>query len=115
MCINLYTKKTEKLHRVKLGHLNCIELICSFAPDKSGRYNGFWYANGQMANQLNLCQLEYEKVFHIHVKFLNKYTDIFIEQSPNPSTWEIFNSEKQIMLRHLGICFNNVDTFVETM
>ncbi len=58
----LYTKYTEKVHGSKLGHQNHIpipifvtELICSLAPDKCGRYTGFWYVDGKMINQLDAC------------------------------------------------------------
>ncbi len=34
---------------------------------------------------------------------------------PNPSAWEISNLEKWSTMRQLDICFNNVDTFIETM
>ncbi len=72
MCFELYPKYTEKVKRSQLGHLNHIpisllitELIQSLAPDKSGRFTGFWYANGKMINQLNTCHLEHDKVYHI--------------------------------------------------
>ncbi len=67
-----------------------------------------------MINQLDAYQLEEDKVFHIHVVSFNDNTKIFIEQPPNPLTWEIFNSEKRSTLRHLDICFKDVDTFIET-
>ncbi len=38
-------------------------------------------------HKLVACNLEDGKVFHIHTKS-------FIEKSPNPSAWEISNSEK---------------------
>ncbi len=60
MCIKLYTKYTEKVHGSKLGHQNhipipcCVtELICSLAPNRSERYNGFSYTDGKMINQLD--------------------------------------------------------------
>ncbi len=74
MRFKFFTKYTEKIHGSKLGHQNCIpishcitELICSFAPNKSGRYTGFWYTDSKMINQLDTCKLEDSKVFHIHV------------------------------------------------
>ncbi len=40
---------------------------------------------------------------------------MFIVQSPNPSAWEISNSERQSKLRQLDICCNKVSTSIETM
>ncbi len=68
-----------------------------------------------MINQLNVCQLEHNKVFHIHMELLDKNTDIFDEQSQNPSPWEIYNSEKWSTLRETDICLDNVNTFIKTM
>ncbi len=65
--------------------------------------------------QLDACKLEDSKVFHIHLELLDKNTKCFIEKSPNPSAWEIANLEKWSTTRQLNICFNNVDTFIETM
>ncbi len=69
MHFELYTKCTENINGSQLGHLNCIpiplctmELIQSLAPDKSGRYTDFWYANGKMINQLDACHLEDDKI-----------------------------------------------------
>ncbi len=49
------------------------------------------------------------------MELLDENTVIFIEQSPNPSAWQISNTEKQSTLQQLDICFNNVDTFIKTM
>ncbi len=65
-----------------------------------------------MINQLDTCKLEDNKVFHIHVELLDENTD---KRLPNPSAWEISNSEKQSTMRQLDIRFNNVDIFIETM
>ncbi len=62
-----------------------------------------------------MCQLENDEVFHIKVESINENTNIFTKQSPNPSAWEISNSQKQSTLRQLDVCFNNVDTFIKTM
>ncbi len=122
MSFELYTKYTEKVHGSKLGHQNgipiplCVtELIHSIAPEKCGRCNGFWYADGKIINQLDECKSEDDKVFHIPMELLDENTDLFIEKLPNPSAWEISNSEKQSTMRQLNICFNNLDTFIETM
>ncbi len=45
-------------------------------------------------NQLDVCQLEDEEVIHICMELLDEKTNNFIEQLPNPSTWEISNSDK---------------------
>ncbi len=111
MHFKLYITYTEKVYGSKLGHLNhvliplCVmELICSLAPDKSGRYTGFWYANSKMINQLDACQLEHDKVFHIHMELLDENIIIFIKHSPNPSAWKISKSGKWSTLRQLDIC-----------
>ncbi len=92
MCFELYTKYTEKFNGSKLGYLNSIpiplcvnELIHTLVTDKSERYNGFWYANGNMINQHDEYQLKEDEVFHIHMELLNDKTNIFIKESPNPS------------------------------
>ncbi len=59
--------------------------------------------------------MEDNKVFHIYVKLLNGKTKTLIENSPNLSVWEISNLEKMSATRQLGICFNGVDTIIETM
>ncbi len=56
-----------------------MELICSLAPDKSGQFTGFWYANGKMNNQLKACQLGDDEVFHIQVELLHENTNVFIK------------------------------------
>ncbi len=100
MCFDFYTKYTDKVHGSKLANQNCIliplcvaELIYSLTPNKSGRYTGFQYADGEMINEFDACKLKDNKVFHIHVKLLDEKTECFIEKSPNPSAWEISNSE----------------------
>ncbi len=68
-----------------------------------------------MMNQLDACKLEDDKVFHIHMELLGGNTKSFIKKSPNLSVWEISNSEAMSATRHVDICFNNVDTIIETM
>ncbi len=60
-------------------------------------------------------KLEDDKVFHIHVELLDENTKTLIEKSPDPSALEISNLEKMCAIRHLDKCFNNVETFIETM
>ncbi len=119
-CLSYTQSKQKKSMQLRLQ--NCIpillcvtESICSLAPDRIGRYTGFWYADGKMINQLDACKLEVDKEYHIHMELLDGNTNTFIEKSPNPSVWEISNSEKMNATRHLDICFNDVDTFIESM
>ncbi len=92
-----------------------MELKQSLAPDKNGRYTGFWYANRKMILQLDAFQLEEDKVLNIHMECLDDDTNNFIKKSPDPSAWEISNSEKRSALGKFDICFNNMDTLIETM
>ncbi len=57
----------------------CNRIIHSLAPDKSGRYTGFWYVDGKMINQLDACNLEEDKVFHIHMELIDENTKPFIK------------------------------------
>ncbi len=66
-----------------------------------------------MINQLDACKLEDNKVFHFHMELFDENPDNVIEISPNPSAWEISNSEKWSTMRQLHIYFN--DIFIETM
>ncbi len=77
----------------------------------------YWFLVCKRKNDqpLGACKLVQDKVFHNHMELLGDNTDNFIEQSPNSSKWEISSSEKRSTLRHLDICFNNVDKFIETM
>ncbi len=120
--IQIKHKVHRKNHGSKRWHQNCIpiplcvtELICSLSPDKSRQYIGFWYVDGKMINQLDACKLKNDKVFHMHVALPDENTDNFIEILPNPSAWEISNSEKRSIMRELDVCFNNMDTFLETL
>ncbi len=54
-----------------------------------------------MFDQHNACQLEEDEVLHIHVEICDKKTEEFIQQSPNPSTQEIFHSVTVTKLRLL--------------
>ncbi len=110
MHFELYTKDTEKVYGSKFGHQNCIpillcvtELIYSLAPDRAGRYTGFWYVDGKMINQLDAFKLEDNEVFHIHMELLYRNTKTFIEKSSNPSVWEVSNSEKMSAMRYFDI------------
>ncbi len=115
-------KVHRKVHGSKLEHQNhfpiplCVtDLKCSFAPDKCGRYTGFLYADGRMINQLDTYKYKDNKVFHICIELLDENTEILIKKMPNPSALEESNSEKWSTMRQLDICFNEVDTFIETM
>ncbi len=121
-CFELHTKYIEKVHESKLGHQNYIpiplcetELIHSLAPDKCGRYTGFWYGDGKMINQIDACELDDNKIFPIHVEILDENTDIFIKKLPNPSAWEVSNLEIWNAIRQLDACFNDMNTFIEIM
>ncbi len=115
-------KVHKKVHGSKLGHQNhfliplCVtEFICSLSPDKYERYTGFQYVDGKMINQLDECKLEDNKLFHIHVELFDENTDIFIEKSSQSICMGDFQYKKQSALRKLDICFNKVDTFIETI
>ncbi len=56
-----------------------------------------------MINQLDACQMEEDKVFHIHMELLDDDTDNFIIKSTNPSIWEIPKLEKRSTVRQLEI------------
>ncbi len=43
---------------------------------------------------INECQLTRGEVFHIQAIVRQDIIDRFIQQSPNPHAWEIFNSGK---------------------
>ncbi len=90
----LYAKYTEKVHRSKLGHQNhipislcVIESIYSLDPDNCERYTEFWYADGNMINQLDTCKSDDDKVFHIHVELFDENTGIFLKNHPIHLHW----------------------------
>ncbi len=68
------------------------------------------YADGETINQLDACQLENNDIYHINVDSINKTSDVFIKQSPNPSAGEISYSVRFSTLRQLDKCFNNIET-----
>ncbi len=68
----------------------CITLlIYSFIPDIKGRYIGFCYFDWKTINQLDTCQVVENEVFHVQVTIVDDKTDLFIQNSPSPHTWEI--------------------------
>ncbi len=76
---------------------------------------GFWCTSGNMINQLDVCQLEEDKVFHIHVKICDKKAKEFVWQKPNPPTKKISNSEKVTKLRLLNMYFNDIEAIIKSM
>ncbi len=52
-------------------------------------------------------------MFHIHVETHDKKTEEFIQQSPNSTAWEIYNSEKMKKLRRRDVCCNDLKACIE--
>ncbi len=65
-----------------------------------------------MINQLDMCQLEVDKMFHIHVETHDSKTEEFIQESSNPPAWEISNLGKVTRLRQFDTCFNDLKSFI---
>ncbi len=64
---------------------------------------------------VDMCKVEDNEVFHCNqvIIVLDK-TDLFIQKSPNPQSWEISNSEK-LKTTCLDICFRDLDEYIDFM
>ncbi len=92
------------------------ELIRSLSPDKKGRYSGFRYADGTTIDQLEECQSkDGEEVFHIQVFLLAIDVKNFVERSPVMVAWETQDSTDKPKLKKLDICFDSLNSFLDTM
>ncbi len=116
----LYKKITEKVQRTKLGHCNYIQipfciakLICSLSPDAKGRCVRFFYLDGRIINQLEVCQFLDNNVYHIQTIVWDENIESLIQNSPNPYARDINDLERVKFAGCLDISVDQLGSFIE--
>ncbi len=118
----------HKVHRKgpwkQACHQNCItiplcvtELICSLVPNRSGRYTVFWYADGKMINDQSTWCMQlgrHQRISHSSGITWQKHQNFHWKITKSTCAGDIEFGKKSTM-RHLDTCFNNVETFINTM